>query len=43
MSKLSVNVRPIAMTSPTECILVESRGAVPGNFSNAKRGIFVTT
>ena len=41
--RLSVKVRPIAMTSPTECILVVSRGAASGNFSKAKRGIFVTT
>jgi hypothetical protein len=41
--KLSVNVRPIAMTSPTECILLVSLGERPGNFSKAKRGILVTT
>jgi hypothetical protein len=41
--RLSVNVLPIAMTSPTECIRVVKRGAAPGNFSKAKRGILVTT
>ncbi len=43
LRRLSVNVRPIAMTSPTECIFVLSFGVAPGNFSKAKRGIFVTT
>jgi hypothetical protein len=42
-NRLSVNVLPIAMTSPTECILVVSLGTAPGNFSNAKRGTLVTT
>ncbi len=41
--RLSVKVLPIAMTSPTECIRVVNLGAAPGNFSKAKRGIFVTT
>ena len=41
--RLSVKVRPIAMTSPTECILLVSLGEAPGNFSKAKRGILVTT
>jgi hypothetical protein len=41
--RLSVNVLPIAMTSPTECILVVRVGTAPGNFSNAKRGTLVTT
>ena len=41
--KLSVKVRPIAMASPTLFIWVVSTGLVPGNFSNANRGIFVTT
>ena len=41
--RLSVKVRPIAITSPTECIRVVRRGGVIGNFSKAKRGIFVTT
>ena len=39
----SGNVRPIAMTSPTDCIRVPRRSAAPGSFSNAQRGIFVTT
>ena len=41
--RLSGNVRPIAMTSPTDCIWVPSTPVVPGSFSNAQRGIFVTT
>ena len=36
-------VRPMAMTSPTDFIAVVSSGLEPGNFSKAKRGIFVTT
>ena len=39
----SGNVRPMAMASPTDCIWVPSTPAVPGNFSNAHRGILVTT
>ena len=39
----SGNVRPIAITSPTDCICVPSTPAVPGSFSNAQRGTFVTT
>ena len=39
----SWNVRPIAITSPTDFICVVSRSLAPGNFSNVKRGIFVTT
>ena len=35
-------VLPIAITSPTDFIAVPSTGSAPGNFSNAKRGIFVT-
>ena len=41
--KLSWMVRPIAMASPTDFIAVVRCGSDPGNFSNAKRGIFVTT
>ena len=41
--RLSWIVRPIDMTSPTDFIAVPSTGSAPGNFSNAKRGIFVTT
>ena len=33
----------MAMTSPTDCMEVPSTPEVPGNFSNAQRGIFVTT
>ncbi len=39
----SWNVRPIAMTSPTDFIWVVSRESACGNFSKAKRGILVTT
>ena len=39
----SGNVRPIAIASPTLCICVPSTPVVPGNFSNAQRGTFVTT
>ncbi len=39
----SLNVRPIAITSPTDFICVVSVGSAVGNFSNAKRGIFTTT
>ena len=33
----------MAMTSPTDCIWVPRMPLVPGNFSNAQRGILVTT
>ena len=33
----------MAMASPTDFICVVSTGSAPGNFSKAKRGIFVTT
>ncbi len=39
----SWKVRPIAITSPTDFMAVVSVGSAPGNFSKAKRGIFVTT
>ena len=39
----SGNVRPIAITSPTDCICVPSTGDAPGSFSNAQRGTLVTT
>ena len=41
--KLSWKVRPMAITSPTLFIWVVSLGSAAGNFSNAKRGILVTT
>ncbi len=41
--KLSGNVRPMAIASPTDCICVPRTPDVPGSFSNAHRGIFVTT
>ena len=43
LAKDSRKVRPIAITSPTLCMWVESRPSAPGNFSKAKRGILVTT
>ena len=39
----SWNVRPMAMTSPTDFIWVVSRSLAAGNFSNVKRGNFTTT
>ena len=39
----SAKQRPIAMTSPTDFIAVDSSFFDPLNFSNAKRGILVTT
>ena len=33
----------LAIASPTDFIAVVRIGSEPGNFSNAKRGIFVTT
>jgi hypothetical protein len=39
----SWKVRPIAITSPTDFICVVRRSLAPGNFSNVKRGILVTT
>ncbi len=41
--RLSWKVRPIAITSPTDFICVVRRESAAGNFSNAKRGILVTT
>jgi carbamoyl-phosphate synthase large subunit len=41
--KDSWKVRPMAMTSPTDFICVVRRSLAAGNFSNAKRGILVTT
>ena len=41
--KLSWKVRPMAITSPTDFICVVRRGSASRNFSNAKRGILVTT
>ena len=39
----SLNVRPMAIASPTDFICGPSVESAPGNFSNAKRGTFVTT
>ena len=41
--RLSAKLRPIAIASPTDFIAVVRSGLAPGNFSKAKRGIFVTT
>jgi len=37
-----LNVRPIAMTSPTDFIWVVSVRSASGNFSNAQRGNLTT-
>ena len=39
----SWKVRPMAIASPTDFMAVVRFGSDPGNFSNAKRGILVTT
>ena len=39
----SLNVRPIAITSPTDFICVVSVRSARGNFSNAQRGTLTTT
>ncbi len=39
----SLNVRPMAIASPTLCIEKLRRWGVFGNFSKEKRGIFTTT
>ncbi len=39
----SQKVRPMAITSPTDCMRVPSRPSAPGSFSKAQRGILVTT
>ena len=41
--RLSANVRPMAIASPTDFIDVVSVSSAPGNFSKAKRGTLVTT
>ena len=41
--KASLNVRPIAIVSPTLFICVVSLLSASGNFSNANRGTFTTT
>ncbi len=38
-----MKVRPIAIDSPTDFIMVVSPALAAGNFSNAKRGHFTTT
>ena len=43
LAKACLNVRPMAIASPTDCMWVESRPEAPGNFSNAKRGYLTTT
>ena len=37
-----LNVRPIAIASPTDFMCVVRPASEPGNFSNAKRGHFTT-
>ena len=37
------NVRPIAITSPTDFMCVVSVASTPANFSNANRGHLTTT
>ena len=39
----SGKLRPIAIASPTDFIVVVSSGSEPGNFSKANRGTFTTT
>jgi hypothetical protein len=41
--RLSLNVRPIDIASPTDFMLVVSVSSASGNFSNVHRGILVTT
>ena len=41
--RLSGNVRPMDIASPTDFIDVVRCALAPGNFSNVKRGILVTT
>ncbi len=41
--KASLNVRPMAITSPTDFICVPRALSAPGNFSNCHLGIFTTT
>ena len=43
LAKAWRKVRPMAMTSPTDFMWVESRASTPRNFSKANRGIFTTT
>ncbi len=43
LANACLNVRPIAIASPTDFMCVESRASTPGNFSNAKRGHLTTT
>ena len=40
--RASLNVRPMAMTSPTDFIWIDRVGSAEGNFSKANRGIFTT-
>ena len=39
----SGKLRPSAIASPTDFIVVVSVGSAPGNFSNANRGTLTTT
>ncbi len=39
----SVKLRPMAIASPTDFMVVVSRASAAGNFSKAKRGTLTTT
>ena len=41
--RASVKLRPMAMASPTDFMVVVSVASAAGNFSNAKRGTLTTT
>ena len=43
LTNACLNVRPIAIASPTDCMYVDSEPSAPGNFSNANRGHLTTT
>jgi hypothetical protein len=43
LANACLNVRPIAIASPTDFMWVERRSSTPGNFSKAKRGHLTTT
>ena len=42
LANACLNVRPIAIASPTDFMWVVSPASAPGNFSNANRGHFTT-
>ena len=43
LPRASAKVRPMAMTSPTDFMVVDSERSAEGNFSKAHRGIFTAT